>query len=239
VTVYTGKVEVGQNIRTSLSQVVAEELRLPLSAIELVMADTERTPFDGGTAGSRTTPDMAPQLRRVAAAARELLLDLAARQARVERGWLVVADGKVTHPPPKRSFSFGQLTKGQKLTRTVGADVPVTPAAEWKVAGTAAPKVEGRALVTGKHKFASDVKRPGMLFGKVLRPATLNASLVSVHLKEAEALPGVTAVRDGEFVGVAAPSEHQAEKALAAIKAEWKSVPQPSSKELFEYLKKN
>jgi isoquinoline 1-oxidoreductase len=240
VTVYTGKVEVGQNIRTSLSQVVAEELRLPVSAIRMVMADTDLVPVDGGTAGSRTTPDMAPQLRRVGAAAREVLIDLAADQAKVERGSLAVADGKVTHAPSKRSFAFGELTKGKKLTKTVGSDVPVTPAAQWKVAGTSVPKVEGRAIVTGKHKHTPDVKRPGMLFGKVLRPATLNATLVSANLKEAEALPGVIVVRDGEFVGVAAPTEYQAEQALAAIRAAWKSAAAAvSSKDLFDYLKKN
>src|SRR5258707_4345608 len=95
VTVYTGKVEVGQNIRTSLTQVVAEELRLPVSRITLVMADTDRVPYDGGTAGSRTTPAMAPQLRRAAAAARELLLDLAVEESRLKREALTVSDGKV------------------------------------------------------------------------------------------------------------------------------------------------
>src|SRR5579885_1303573 len=95
VSVYTGKAEVGQNIRTSLSQVVAEELKLPVSAVQMVMADTDRVPYDMGTFGSRTTPDMAAQLRRAAAAARELLLDLAAEQAKVERGTLTVADGPV------------------------------------------------------------------------------------------------------------------------------------------------
>src|SRR5439155_311342 len=114
VTVYTGKVEVGQGSRTSLSQVVAEELRLPMSAIQLVMADTELTPNDGGTSGSGTTPRTAPQLRRVAAAARELLIDLAAAEAKVDRGSLVVAGGSVTHPPTRRSFTFGELTKGKK-----------------------------------------------------------------------------------------------------------------------------
>jgi isoquinoline 1-oxidoreductase len=202
------------------------------------MADTERTPFDGGTAGSRTTPDMAVQLRKVAAAARELLLDLAAEQAQVERGSLVVADGKVTHPPSKRSYSFGELTRGKKLTKTVAANVPVTPAAAWKVAGTSVPKVEARALVTGRHRYASDVKRPGMLYGKVLRPAAFNASLSAINLKEAEALPDVTVVRDGDFVGVAAPSQHRAEQALAAIQAQWKAPTQISDKELFDHLKK-
>src|SRR5437868_2622861 len=117
VTVYTGKVEIGQNARTSLSQAVAEELRLPLTAIRLVMADTGLTPFDGGTAGSMTTPMMAPQLRRVAAAAREFLLDLAAERAKVERTALVVADGKVEHAPSRQSFTFGALTEGKKLVK--------------------------------------------------------------------------------------------------------------------------
>jgi isoquinoline 1-oxidoreductase len=239
VTVYTGKVELGQNIRTSLSQVVAEELRLPVSAIHLVMADTELTPFDAGTFGSGTTPRMAPQLRRVAAAARELLLDLGAEQAHVERQSLVVADGQVMHPPSKRSFPFGELTKGKKLTKTVGLDVPMTPATEWKVAGTSVPKVDGRALVTGKHQYASDINLPGMLHGRILRPATLKATLASVDLKGAEAMPGVTVVHDGPFVGVAASTEFLAEQALAAIQAEWKSPPQPSDNDLFDSLKKN
>jgi CO/xanthine dehydrogenase Mo-binding subunit len=238
VTAYTGKVEVGQNIRTSLSQVLAEELRLPVGSVHLVMADTELTPFDGGTSGSRTTPDMAVQLRKVGAAARELLIELAAEQAKVERGDLAVGDGKVTHASSGRSFSFGELTKGKKLTKTV-ANAPVTPATEWKVTGTSVPKVEGRAIVTGKHRYSSDVARPGMLHAKVLRSAKLNATLVSANLKDAEALPGVVAVHDGDFVGVAAPSADRAEQALAAIKAEWKTTSEPSDKNLFDELKKN
>jgi nicotinate dehydrogenase subunit B len=239
VTVYTGKVELGQNIRTSLSQVVAEELRLPVPAIHLVMADTGLVPYDMGTFGSGTTPRMAPQLRRVAAAARELLLDLAAEQAHVERPSLVLADGKVIHAPSKRSFTFGELTKGKKLTKTVRADLPVTPAAEWKVAGTSVPKVDGRAFVTGEHHYATDVHLPGMLHGKVLRPAAFNATLTSVNLKGAEAMPGVTVVHDGPFIGVAAATEYLAEQALAAIQAEWKTSPQPSDQDLFAFLKKN
>jgi isoquinoline 1-oxidoreductase len=239
VTVYTGKVEVGQNSRTSLTQAVAEELRVPVASVRLVMADTALTPNDGGTSGSQTTPGTFPQLRRAAAAARDLLLDLAADQAKVERGSLTVAGGKVTHPPTGRSFSFGELTRGKKLTKTVTADVALTPAADWKVIGTSVPKVEGRAIVTGKHRYASDVTRPGLLHGKVLRPAAFDAKLVSADLAGAKALPGVVAVRDGDFVGVAAPNVAAAEEALEAIKAEWKAPPQqPSDKELFESLKK-
>ena len=134
------------------------------------------------------------------AAARELLIDLAADHGKFRRGSLEVADGKVIHPPSNRSFTFGELSKGKKLTKTVELDEPVTAATEWKIAGTSVPKVDGRALVTGRHKYASDVSLPGMLHGKILRPATLKASLASVNLKKAEEIPGVIAVRDGDFI---------------------------------------
>jgi isoquinoline 1-oxidoreductase len=239
VTVYTGKVEIGQNARTSLTQVVAEELHLPLERIRLVMADTQLVPFDGGTAGSGTTPRMAPQLRRAAAAARELLLDLAAEQGKVERAKLTIKDGKVVGATGEPSFAFGQLTHGKKLMKVIDDKTPTTPADKWTTAGTSPPKVDGRAFVTGEHRYASDVKRPGMVFGKVLRPPSFKAELVSVKTSEAEALPGVTVVRDGSFVGVTAATDHDATKALDALHAEWKTTPQPSSEELFEYLKKH
>jgi len=238
VTVYTGKVEVGQNIRTSLSQAVAEELRLPVASIKLVMADTELTPPDAGTFGSRTTPDMAARLRRVAAAAREVLLDLAAEQSKSDRKTLKLTGGKITDPATGKALTYGELTKGQKLTKTVQADVVTTPVADWKIAGTSAPKVAGTAIVTGQHRFASDIKLPGMLHGKVLRPPTLNAKLVSVDLAAAQARPGVTAVRDGEFVGVAARTVQEAEQALAAIKAQWSTPAEASSTTLFDDLKR-
>lgn len=238
VTVHTGKVEVGQNARTSLTQVVAEELRLPVSAIRVVMADTALVPYDAGTFGSGTTPRMVPQIRRVAAAARELLLDMAAEQGKLDRQTLAVQDGRVVHAGSGKAFGFGELTRGRRLTKTVAADVATTPVSAWKVTGTSVPKVDGRAIVTGAHKYASDLKRPGMLYGKVLRPATLNAKLGAVDLTAAEAMPGVTVVRDGEFVGVAATDEFLAQQALAAIRAEWKSPAGPSDKTLFDDLRK-
>jgi isoquinoline 1-oxidoreductase len=237
VTVYTGKVEIGQNIRTSLTQVVAEELRLPIEAVTLVMADTDRTPFDMGTFGSRTTPTMAPQLRRAAAATRDLLVELAAVRTKAEPASFTVADGKVTQKSTGKSFTFGDLTQGKKLTKKIEGEIAGTPPAEWKIEGASVTKIDGRAIVTGKHKYTPDVNRPGMNHGKVLRPDRLQGKLVSVDLKAAEKLPGVVAVHEGDFVGVAAPSEHQAEQALAQIKAEWKAPPQISSKELWATLK--
>lgn len=239
VTAYTGKVEMGQDIRTSLSQAVAEELRAPLASVSLLMGDTDLTPFDMGTFGSRTTPTMNPQLRRAAAAAREMLIDLAAEQLKVERTSLVISDGKVTHPPTKRSLGFGELTKGQKLMKAIDASVALTPADKWEIAGKSALKVSGHEVVTGKHQYTSDIKRPGMLYGKVLRPASIGATLSTIDTKEAESISGVKVVRDGDFIGVAAPTQQAASRALAAIHAEWKTTPQPSSKEIFDYFKKN
>lgn len=236
ITAFTGKVEVGQDIRTSLTQAIAEELHTPTSSINLVMGDTDLTPFDMGTFGSRTTPDMNPQMRKAAAAARETMLDLAAEQFKVERTSLIAADGKITHSASKRSLTYGQLSKGQKLMKSIGT-VSLKPADQWQVAGKTLPKITGRDIVTGKHKYTSDLKLPGMLYGKVLRPSAFGATLSSVDTREAEKMPGVVIVRDGDFVGVAAPSQHLATQALEKIRAEWKTTPQVSSKELFGYLR--
>ncbi|HLG16111.1 MAG TPA: molybdopterin cofactor-binding domain-containing protein [Blastocatellia bacterium] len=239
VTVYTGKVEVGQNARTSLTQVVSEELRVQPSSIHLTMGDTDLTPFDMGTFGSRTTPVMVPQLRKVAAAAREVLIGLAAEAMKADRASLTVADGKVSNAAAKQSLSYGQLTKGQKLLKAVTDNAPTTPASQWRITGRSLPKVDGRNFVTGKHAFAGDTKLPGLLYGKVVRPSAFGASLAAVDTKQAEAMPGVVVVRDGDFVGVAASSEQTASRAAAAIRAEWKTTPQTSARELFDHLKKS
>jgi nicotinate dehydrogenase subunit B len=238
VTAYTGKVEVGQNIRTSLSQAVAEELRVPIERIEMVMGDTKLTPFDMGTFGSRTTPTMNPQLRKAAAATREVLMGLAASQWKTDPQQLVASDGKIVDPKSNHSIQYAVLLKGQQITQSISADQPLTPATEWKVAGQPALKVDGRDFVTGKHRYPSDQKLPNMLYGKVLRQPSFNATLVSADTKTAEQM-GATVVLDGNFVGVAAPSTQAAEAAIAAIPAEWKSEPQISNKELFDFLRKD
>ena len=239
VTVYTGKVEVGQNIRTSLTQAVSEELRVAPQQVQLVMGDTQLTAFDMGTFGSRTTPTMNLQLRKVSSAARDLLVGMAASQWHVNRQQLIANDGKVTDPPAKRSIEYANLVKGQQLTQAVPAEDPLMPASEWTVQGQSLPKVNGTDFVTGKHRFPTDQKLPGMLQGKVVRPAAFGATLVSADTRAAEQMPGVVVVRDGNFLGVAAPTSEAAIRAVGAIKAEWKSDPQPSNKELFEYLRKN
>ena len=238
VTVYSGKVEVGQNARTSLTQAVAEELHAPVASIRMVMADTDLTPYDGGTVGSQTTPQMWPVIRRAAAAARETLEDLASQKWMVDRSAIQVAEGKVT--AGSRSAGFGELTQGQKLTRTISSNVALAPAAEWKIAGTSVPKVNGREIVTGAHRYTYDTKVPGMLYGKVLHPPSFGATLVSLDGAAAEAMPGVKVVHEGDFAGVTAPDSFTAEKAVAALKAEWKPLAaEASSKDVYSYFKKN
>ena len=190
VTVYTGKVEVGQNIRTSLSQAVAEELLVGVDKIQMVMGDTQLTPFDMGTFGSRTTPTMSPQLRKAASAARELLIGLAAAEWKVDRQRLIAADGKITDPQSKRSVEYGALIKGQQLTQTIDAGDALLPATQWKVQGQSAGKVDGRDFVTGKHRYPIDRKLPGMLHGKILRPAAFGATLTSIDTQRGGANSG-------------------------------------------------
>jgi nicotinate dehydrogenase subunit B len=237
VTVYTGKVEVGQNIRTSLSQAVAEELRVPVEKIDMVMGDTQLTPFDMGTFGSRTTPTMNLQLRKAAAAARDLLVDLAAARWQTDLQHLAAADGKITDTQSGRSVEYAALVEGQQLAQSIPTEDPLIAAANWTMLGQSRPKVDGEDFVTGKHRYPSDQKLPDMWYGKVLRPPSFGATLLSVDSKKAEQMGGAVVVHDGDFIGVAASNVALATAAMAAIRAEWKSEPQPSSKELFDYLK--
>ena len=207
VRVFTGKVEVGQNIRTSLAQQVAEELHVAFDSITMVMGDTDLVPWDMGTFGSRTTPTMGPELRTMAAAARRMLTEIAAQRWNLDPATLTAADGKVIDPKTTRSITYGGLTRGEKLVRVVSAEERLTPAANWKIAGTAVPKAEGRDFVTGKHQYPSDITRPEMQFGAVLRPEGFNATLASLDTSAAEKLPGVKVVHDGDFIGVVAPDD--------------------------------
>lgn len=237
VTVYTGKVEIGQNIRTSLTQAVSEELRVDPARVHLVMGDTDLTPFDMGTFGSRTTPTMNLELRRVASVARELMVEMAAKTWKVDGSRLVADDGRVRDRDTGRSIEYAKLAEDQTFAEAVVENDPLTPAADWRVAGQPMPKVDGRDFVTGRHQYTPDLQLPGLLHGKVLRPPSFGAELVSVDLGQAKAMPGVIPVHDGNFVGVAAHSAEAATRALGAIQAQWKESAQGSSTSLFKDLK--
>lgn len=238
VTVLTGKVEFGQNARTSLTQAVADELHVPMAAIRMVMGDTELVPFDVGTFGSRTTPTMAPQLRRAAAAAREMLIAIAAEQLRLQPNDLQLVDARFVNHDKSRTLTLAEVAKGRKLVKLIPENIAITPADRWTIAGTSVTKVDAADLVTGRHRYTSDLKLDGMLYGKIVRPATFNAVARSVNTKPAEAMSGVKVVVDGNFIGVAAPDPQTAIKAANAVVVDWQSKPQPANAELFELLRK-
>lgn len=238
--VYTGKVEFGQNIRTSLAQAVAEELHVPVSTVRLVMGDTDLTPFDMGTFGSRTTPTMAPQLRKAAAAARDMLIALAAQQWQVAPDTVRIVDARFVNHDQSKSMTLADVAKGQKLVKTISPDVKTTPVDQWTVAGKSMPKVDGRDFVTGGHKYTSDMRRDGMLYGAVVRPPKLNATLEPRSSSGFSNVPGTRVVEDGDFLGVAAPDPQTAAAAAKSVPARWKTTePQPDNAALFDYFRKN
>jgi isoquinoline 1-oxidoreductase len=223
ITAFTGKVEVGQNARTSLTQAVADELRCAPEMVQMVMGDTDRTPWDMGTFGSRTTPTMVPELRKMAATAREALVDAAAKQWSVGREQIRLESGALACG--ERRMKFGDAAKSIQWVTVVGNADLVTEPKHWTVAGTSLTKVNAAELVTGKHKYVSDHRLPEMLFGRVLRPPSFGAKLVSVDTAAAERMAGVKVIRDGDFVGVAAKNEALAQSALANIEAKWNEQP--------------
>ncbi len=245
ISVMTGKVEEGQGARAQLSQAAAEELRVSVDRIHLVMADTDFVPDDGITAGSRTTPYNVPPMRQAAATARELLTQLAARQWQVDAAALEVRDGAITDKATGRTLTYADLA-GAKDTveafkQSIRSDVALTPVDEWKVLGSPVPRPNYRGLVTAEHRFPSDIVRPNMLYGKVLRPPSYGATLESIDLSEAKAMSDVVVVHEGQFVGFAAPSTHRATQALeaAAKAASWKTIAHPSSRTLHAHLKEH
>jgi isoquinoline 1-oxidoreductase len=238
VTAFTGKVEVGQNTRTTMTQSVADELHVPIASVHLVMGDTDLTPFDAGTFGSRSTPTMAPQLRKAAAAAREMLIAMAAEQLNVAPADLRIVDARFLNHDKSKTLTLAEVAKGRKLVKVIPENIAITQPKDWTVAGTSVTKVDARNYVNGKHRYTFDLKREGMLYGKIVRPATFNASLVSVDAKAAEAIPGVKVVTDGTFIGVVAPDQQTATKAANAIAVDWKSPGQSSNKDLFDVLRK-
>ncbi len=249
VTVLTGKVECGQGSRTEFTEAAAEELHLPVSSIVLLMADTAVVPNDGLTAGSGSTPNTVPAIRRAAAAARQLLVDVACKEWSVDSAEVEVREGKVIHSATNREKTYVDLASADEAIKAFDEPAParveVTPVKSWKVMGVPTPRPNRQELVNGKHIYPSDIIRPGMLYGKILRSPIFglqskSAKLKSVDVSAAQAMDGVVVVKDGDFVGVAAPTTFKANQALDAIAstAEWEHPWHPDSTELFEHLEK-
>jgi isoquinoline 1-oxidoreductase len=244
VTVFSSKVEVGQGSRTQIAQAVAEEMKLPLDRVKVVLADTSLVPDDGGTFGSRTTGFTIPPVRQAAAAAREISIGLARKRWGLSTEAVLEArEGEIRDPGTGRRLSYGELARDVEsaLGAEVPSDIELTPVTDWVVLGHSASKPTGREIVTGAHRYPSDIVREGMLYGAVLRAPSYGARLLDVDLEVARAMPGVVVVRDGDFVGCAAGSSFDARRAVEALAktARFQESPHPSSRELFHYLKEN
>jgi nicotinate dehydrogenase subunit B len=239
-TVFTGKVELGQGILTALRQIAAEELDLPLERIAMISGDTGRTPNEGQTAGSQSVENSGTALRMAGAEARAMLLDLAAKRFGVAADTLSVADGTIS-AAEGRKVTYGELAGEVDLKREATAKAVPKPAARHRIVGQSIPRFDIPAKVTGGAAFVQDVRLPGMLHGRVVRPPRYGAALESVDEATAKALSGVIAVvRDGSFLGVVAEREEQAVKAREALakSAKWKAGPElPDPARIHAHLK--
>lgn len=239
ITVFTGKVEIGQNIRTSLSQVVAEELSVAPQKIKMIMGDTSLTPYDRGTYGSLTTLQISPILRLAAANLREILLEEAEKVLGISSSKLQLKDGKVLEVGSANSVDFGDLLEGKQVLRKINKETATIAPSRWKVAGHSIPKINGRDFITGSHKYVSDMVLPNMVYGKVLRPPAYGAKLLRIETKKAEDIPGTMLVSEGDFIGLVADSPGKAAMALASIDCSWGPGTLLERSELFEHLVKN
>ncbi len=236
VTAFTGKVDFGQDNRTALSMLVADELRTSLDAVRLVMGDTDVCPYDPGTFGSRSMPDAGTYLHATAAGARQVLLRMAAERWAADPSTLVARDCRIVRPDGE-SIGYGQLVRGLQRIELADLGEGATAPGAGGVAGTATAKITALDAVTGRLRFGVDVTRPGMLVGAVLRPPSFGATLWSADVSGASAMAGVVAVVEGDFVGVAAPDLDTARAAIGAIDATWNERPQPTESGIVDYLR--
>ncbi len=240
VTCFTGKIEMGQGPITSLPQMLAEELDAPLDAVDIVMGDTDRCPWDAGTFGSQTTRFFGPALQAAAAEARAVLLELAAEALKVPPAQLVAKEGAIFDQQNKEQRrTYGQLAKGQKIERHVKVKPALKEVSAHTVVGKPVLRRDSRDKVTGKAQYAGDLRPPGLLYAKILRPPAHGAKLKSVDAAAAKAVPGAQVIQEGDLVAVLHELPDMAEAALDKVKAEF-DVPEPKvdDKTIFDHLLK-
>ncbi len=238
VTCFTGKIEMGQGVITSLAQMLADELDVPLDSVHMVMGDTDLCPWDMGTFGSMTTRFFGPALRAAGAEARVVLLELAVQHLGRPVRELVVEDGVIFDRTNKNArVSYAELAKGKQIARHAKAQIK-EPAA-FKMIGKPITRRDAREKVTGAAKFAGDIRPVGMLYAKILRLPAHGATLKSVDTSGVKEVKGAQVVRDGDLVAVLHEFPDQAELALSKVKAEFElSQPTVDDTTIFDHLLK-
>jgi nicotinate dehydrogenase subunit B len=243
VTAYTGKAELGQGMLTAQTQLVAEELSIPLDRVHLIMCDTDVAPDQGTTSGSQSTPTNFNErnLALAAATAREALLKLGSARLGVTVDQLVAADGAIgVRGNRAKRVTYGELVAGKKLNIQLDRGAQRKPRNEWTILGTPAARIDMAAMATGQFEFVHNVRVPGMLHGVVVRPPSVGATLAGADessVKEMAGLVKVVVIKN--FVGVVAEKPWQAMQAAAKLKTTWTAGPAlPAQRDFHDYLRK-
>ena len=239
VSIYSGKVEIGQGILTALAQIAAEELGIAVERIRMVPADTALSPDEGVTSGSLSIQDSGVALRRACAQARTLLLERATARLGVSGGDLRVEDGSVH--AAGRSTSFWECADDALFDRDVEETAALRSPRDYRVVGKPAPRRDLPDKIAGRPRFIQDMALPGMLYGRVVRPPHNFAGLISLDDSKVKSMPGLAAiVRDGGFVGVLAEREDVAISAQRALRlaASWREA-DPLPRDVHTWLKEH
>jgi isoquinoline 1-oxidoreductase len=237
VTVFSGKIEMGQGVLTSQAQMAAEELCVSLDSVDMVLGDTDRVPWDAGTWGSLTTRVFGPALRAGCAKAREVLLELASEKLGVPLSRLQVKDGVVSVVGGQGKVTYAELAKGKKILKTLDHEAVLHAVKDFTVMGTSPERLDAHEKVTGKAKYAGDIRLPGMLRARLVRPPAHGAKLKSVDTSAAEKVPGVTVVNQDGIIAVLHEDRDVADRALKLVKAEFDTPSAPfDDKTVWDHL---
>ncbi|MDW5324902.1 xanthine dehydrogenase family protein molybdopterin-binding subunit [Plantactinospora sp. KLBMP9567] len=241
VTVRVGKVELGQGILTALAQLAADELDVDLGAVAMAAASTAEGPDEGLTAGSLSVADSGAAVRQVCAEVRALFVAEAVATLALDPDTVTVQNGVITDADGSRHTSYGELAERVDLDREATGAVRPKPRHQARWVGTSVPRLDLPDKVSGRPRFIQDLALPGQLSGRVVRPPSPAATLVEVDTAAARVLPGVQAVvRDGDFLGVVAEGEENAERAASALAAaaRWHEEPTlPDEEEISRFLR--
>ena len=239
VTCLVGKIEMGQGASTSLPQLAAEELDVPLSMVDVVMGDTDLCPYDAGTWGSLSIRQFGPALRAAAAEAKAVLLQMASERLQVPVGDLTVDAGTIIHKTDRaKRVTYGQLTEGKRIERRIDGRPALETASQFTIIGKTTPRRDAVEKVTGKAKYSGDIAPPQALHARILRPPAHGATLQSADTSAAEKVSGVRVVRvDRDLVAVLHAHRDEADKALRLVKATWNPSPNTLTHEsIFDHL---
>ncbi len=236
VTVFSGKVELGTGVKTALAQIVAEELDVPFDRINMVMGDTALTPDEGYTAGSTTIQFGGFALRQASAEARQALLELASDRLDAAIEELIVRDGVISvNHHPDRTITYAELLGGQKFNRRITLKAPLKQPKDYRIVGQPIPRIDLPRKISGAASFVHDVRLPGMLHARVVRPPSPGAKLLSL---DESSVPGVRMVHLANFVGVVAEREEQAVHAAQHLKVTWRETTHwPKQTDLYSYIR--